>query len=95
MTKSQSLNVRSAVAILTVTVANLIVFFLFFVKVPDTNKELLNFVIGSIMGALTTTLSFYFGDNARTPEDNKSYETRRPIQTDETEPNDSSGSGNL
>ena len=94
MTKSQSLNVRSAVALLTVAVANLIVFFLFFVKVPDTNKELLNFVIGSIMGALTTTLSFYFGDNARTPE-NKSYETRRPIQTDETEPNDGSGSGNL
>lgn len=43
--------------------AVLIVVFLFFFPTPDTNRDILNFATGTMLGTLSTIVTFYFGSS--------------------------------
>lgn len=43
--------------------AVLIVVFLFFFSIPDRNRDILNFAAGTLLGTLSTIVTFYFGSS--------------------------------
>lgn len=66
--------VKPALAlILTVLTFGLVYVFLF-VQIPDSKKDLLNFIFGSVFGAFMTMVSYYFGSSESSSYKNKVFD---------------------
>ena len=42
----------------------LLLYFLVFSGVPDTNKDLLNLVVGALIGSFATVVGYFYGSSA-------------------------------
>jgi hypothetical protein len=42
----------------------LLLYFLIFSGVPDTNKDLLNLVVGALIGSFATVVGYFYGSSA-------------------------------
>lgn len=54
---------KTYIAYITLALSVLVVIGLFFFNVPEKNKDLLNIVIGSLIGWTGAVVSFYFGNS--------------------------------
>ena len=54
---------KTYIAYITLALSVLVIVGLFFFNVPEKNKDLLNIVIGSLIGWTGAVVSFYFGNS--------------------------------
>lgn len=54
---------KTYIAYTTLALSVLVIVGLFFFNVPEKNKDLLNIVIGSLIGWTGAVVSFYFGNS--------------------------------
>ncbi|MFW1952218.1 hypothetical protein [Acinetobacter beijerinckii] len=62
MNKEQT---KTAIAFVALAIAALSIVGLFFVDIPERNRDLVNIVLGAIIGWGTTVFGFYFGNSDR------------------------------
>ncbi|MEO3357229.1 hypothetical protein ACPC5U_13115 [Acinetobacter haemolyticus] len=56
---------KMIIAFIALAIAALSIVGLFFVDIPERNRDLVNIVLGAIIGWGTTVFGFYFGDSDR------------------------------
>ena len=59
---------KTYIVYITLGLSVLVIIGLFFFNVPEKNKDLLNIVIGSLIGWTSAIVSFYFGNSEQNKE---------------------------
>jgi len=56
---------KTVMALVALVITSMAIAALFVVRIPEANRDMVNIVLGAIIGWGTTVFSYYFGDSAK------------------------------
>lgn len=73
---------RGSLAIILVIAFQIAMWALFWHPIPESNEQLLTYMLGQLSGMVTTALAFYFATTKNSEEKTHMLATRHPPTTD-------------